>query len=304
VLALGQTCAETSLPNSGIEDSMCSILPEQPNTDLIGSPIPTSVSSITILELGQNLGTILTTEIPIDSAFISGQTFTYTSFFGTQEGLDTNEEFGTFPRGLELRISGRNLFSETIVNTFTIEFSNSCCYTCGIFPVVEEGDQIGWVKFVSFSVLLLYAYLALGVYGSRNSWCIAVYSLQGSLSDPLAAVCPEVRFTKIIGGSISEAINDGMGLFTIARREDATGSVLPFEKSLLTEMGDTDIFYLGQSLRIEAPSRSPTTSRAPTNAPMSSGHASNGLLPFMTLLVGASVAMAQLWASLDGWPAE
>jgi hypothetical protein len=150
VLALGQTCAETSLPNSGIEDSMCSILPEQPNTDLIGSPIPTSVSSITILELGQNLGTILTTEIPIDSAFISGQTFTYTSFFGTQEGLDTNEEFGTFPRGLELRISGRNLFSETIVNTFTIEFNN----TCGISPVVEEGDQIGWVKFVSISFLL------------------------------------------------------------------------------------------------------------------------------------------------------
>jgi LMBR1 domain-containing protein 1 len=103
-----------------------------------------------------------------------------------------------------------------------------------------------------------------------------------------------IPVTEIRGGKISQAINDGIGVYTIDRRTNSTGSVLPFEKSLLTEMGDTDIFYLGQSLRIEAPSRSPTTSRAPTNAPMSSGHASNGLLPFMTLLVGASVAMAQL----------
>jgi hypothetical protein len=144
VLALGQTCAETSLPNSGIAGTTCSVLPAGSNM------IPTSVNAITVFELGQNSAAILTTEISIDTSFISGDAFTYTSFVGTQGGLNTNVQFNTFPRGLELRISGLNLFSETIVNTFTIEFSNAC----GIFPVVEEGDQIGWVKFVSIFFLL------------------------------------------------------------------------------------------------------------------------------------------------------
>jgi hypothetical protein len=149
VLDLAQTCAETSLPNSGIDDTTCSVLPADPNTDS-GNMIPTRVSALTIRELGQNLGTILTTEIDIDTSFISGKTLTYTSFVGTQEGLNTNVQFNTFPRGLELEISGLNLFGQTIVNRFTIDFSNAC----GIFPVVEEGDQIGWVNFVSISFLL------------------------------------------------------------------------------------------------------------------------------------------------------
>jgi hypothetical protein len=148
VLNLAQTCVQTSLPSSGIQSTTCSVLPAEPGT-VVASPVPVSVSQIRVLELGQNLGTIRTTQIPGDT-FITGTTFTYTSSVGSQEGLDTNIASGTFPRGLELQIRGVNLFSEIVDNRFTIDFSNECDV---VFPVIGEGDQIGWVTFVSISLL-------------------------------------------------------------------------------------------------------------------------------------------------------
>jgi hypothetical protein len=147
VLALAQTCEETSLPNSAIVSTFCSILPSEPG-GVLTNMVPTRVSEITVLELGQNSGTILTTQIPIDTSFITGKRFTYTSSVGSQEGLD-GLAMDTFPKGLELRIRGVNFFNQIIDNSFTIIFSNEC----GIFPVVEVGDQIGWVEFVSISLL-------------------------------------------------------------------------------------------------------------------------------------------------------
>jgi hypothetical protein len=147
VLDLGQLCTQTSLPSSGIESRTCSVFSE--SGDVLTTMVPVSVSQITVLELGQNLGTIIPTQIQGDS-FITGASFTYTSsFVGTQEGLDTSISSGVFPRGLELQLRGLNLFSEIIINRFTIVFSNAC----DVFPVVQEGDKIGWVKFVSNSSL-------------------------------------------------------------------------------------------------------------------------------------------------------
>jgi LMBR1 domain-containing protein 1 len=60
-----------------------------------------------------------------------------------------------------------------------------------------------------------------------------------------------IPVTEIRGGKISQAINDGIGVYTIDRRTNSTGSVLPFEKSLLTDMGGADIRYLGLSTRSE-----------------------------------------------------
>jgi hypothetical protein len=146
VLDLGQTCDDTSLPSSGIESTTCSVLPSEPGA-VLSSLIPVSVSEITVLELGQNLGTILTEQIPGDT-FTTGTTFLYfSSSVGSQEGLDTSIASGTFPRGLELQLRGRNLFNEIIDNRFTIVFRNEC----DIFPVVEEGDQIGWVTFAALA---------------------------------------------------------------------------------------------------------------------------------------------------------
>jgi hypothetical protein len=143
VLNLSQTCTQTSLPSSGIESTTCSVLSESGGA--VSGMVPVSVSEITVFELGQNLGTIITEPITGD-VFTTGTTFFYlSSSVGTQEGLDTSIASGVFPRGLELQLRGLNLFNEIIINRVTIVFSNEC----DVFPVVRSGDQIGWVNFVS-----------------------------------------------------------------------------------------------------------------------------------------------------------
>lgn len=148
VLDLGQTCSQTSLSNTGIESTTCTVSPSESGAAVTGSGlVPVSVSEITVLELGQNLGNIIPYQVPGNS-FITGASFTYTSsYVGTQAGLNTSIASGVFPRGLELQLRGLNLFSEVVENRFTIVFSNDC----DTFPAVEEGDQIGWVTFVSIS---------------------------------------------------------------------------------------------------------------------------------------------------------
>jgi hypothetical protein len=152
VLDLALSCGQTSLPNSGVESNECSVLPAEPGAEL-SSMVPISLSEITVFELGQNLGTTLGTQIPGDS-FVSGAPFTYTSSVGSQEGLDMTIASGGFPRGIEVQMRGRNLLSEIIDNRFTIVFSNEC----GIYPVIEEGDKIGWIKFVSGFVVMVFTY--------------------------------------------------------------------------------------------------------------------------------------------------
>ena len=156
VLDLAQTCAQTSLPSSGIESTTCSVLSE--SGAVLSGNVPVSVSEITVFELGQDLATIVTEPIP-GNTFTTGTTFFYLSkSVGTQDGLDTSIASGTFPRGLELHLRGLNLFNEIIINRFTIVFSNEC----DVFPVVQRGDQIGWVKFVSNSSLS----------NVLSSWCV------------------------------------------------------------------------------------------------------------------------------------
>jgi hypothetical protein len=148
VLDLSQTCAQTSLPSSGVESTSCSVLSE--SGAVLSGNVPVSVSEITVFELGQDLGTVITTEPIPGEIFTTGTTFFYLSnSVGTQEGLDTSVSAGVFPRGLELQLRGLNLFNEVIINRFTIVFNNAC----DVFPVVNEEDFIGWVKFVSSSSL-------------------------------------------------------------------------------------------------------------------------------------------------------
>jgi hypothetical protein len=145
-LNLGQTCTQTSLPSSGIESTACSVVSE---SGVVSGMVPVSVSEITVFELGQNLGTIITEPIA-GGIFTTGTQFFYLSTsVGTQEGLNATIASGVFPRGLELHLRGLNLYGEIIINRVTIVFSNEC----DVFPVVQGGDQIGWVKFVSISSL-------------------------------------------------------------------------------------------------------------------------------------------------------
>jgi hypothetical protein len=143
VLRFDQICAETSLPSAGVDSTVCIVNP------LISSPtfedeVPVAVSTIDIIELGTDFAPIAFSIVTGD--FRSGDSFQYASALSTPEGVEMLEELGVFPGGLQLNINGRNAADEFITNVWTILFKNEC----GLFPVISEGDQIGWTKFVSF----------------------------------------------------------------------------------------------------------------------------------------------------------
>jgi hypothetical protein len=147
VLEFDQLCEETSIPSAGINSTVCFVSPAV-SSPTFDDEVPVAVSSIDILELGQDLSPIANTVVT--GNFRSGDNFTYASVLSSQEGLDMVEELGVFPGGLQLNINGRNALDEFITNVWIITFNNEC----GLFPVISEGDQIGWTKFVSFALLV------------------------------------------------------------------------------------------------------------------------------------------------------
>jgi hypothetical protein len=97
------------------------------------------VGKIQVLELNQNLDII--SETPYEGEYFDGDIFTYTSVIAS----DTITRPEDVPRALQMTITARNENEEDLVNFWIIIFDNSC----GIYPVVLEGEQIGWTIFVS-----------------------------------------------------------------------------------------------------------------------------------------------------------
>jgi hypothetical protein len=147
VLDFDQRCEETSIPSAGINSTVCFVNPAV-NSPTFEDEVPVAVSTIDVLELGLNLRPIAQTTVT--GEFRSGDSFRYASVLSTPEGVDRVAELGVFPGGLQLNINGRNTLDEFITNVWTIIFNNKC----GLFPVISEGDQIGWTKFVSFARLV------------------------------------------------------------------------------------------------------------------------------------------------------
>jgi hypothetical protein len=101
--------------------------------------VPVTVTSIQILELNQDDQVLVQTNVI--GAFSDGDNFTYTSITATDPNLNAS----SIPRGFQLSITGRNKIDENIVNTWLIVYNNDC----GIFPILFEGEHIGWTVFVS-----------------------------------------------------------------------------------------------------------------------------------------------------------
>lgn len=147
VFQFGQLCSETSISGTGVSSTVCFVSPAVANP-AFEDEVPVAVSSIDVLELGQDLAPIASTQVTGD--FRSGDSFTYASVVSTPEGVDMVNELGVFPGGIQLNINGRNALDEFITNVWVIFFDNEC----GLFPVISEGDQIGWTQFVSFALLV------------------------------------------------------------------------------------------------------------------------------------------------------
>ena len=100
-------------------------------TDLV----PESVQKIEIFEFDQNLYILVSEAIGGD--FKDGDTFSFIS------GVSTIQE--KFPIAIQLNIYGRNKDGEGLIQIYQITFANGC----GAFPVLSDGQSVGWTRFVS-----------------------------------------------------------------------------------------------------------------------------------------------------------
>lgn len=136
VLDFGLTCANKTVAGPGINASECRITTDR-NLN-VTDQVPVSVSKVQVLELNQDLDIITTSQY--EEEFADGDKFTYTSVIASNNITRPQD----VPRALQMTITGRNQEEQDLVNFWIIIFDNSC----GIYPVVLEGEQIGWTIFV------------------------------------------------------------------------------------------------------------------------------------------------------------
>ena len=73
---------------------------------------------------------------------LDGNTFSYISYAAIPGMIVDPEDL---PRGIQVNIVGLNKDGEEIINVYQIPFTNAC----GAYPVLSEGQSIGWTRFVS-----------------------------------------------------------------------------------------------------------------------------------------------------------
>lgn len=123
----------------GILDATCLVTgATSPNiTDFV----PVAVSSVQIIEIGQDgLPAAFAQET---GDFRDGATITYTSISFEGEAA---------PRAFQVRALGRNADGDPLVLQWAVTYSNNC----GVFPVLELFDSVGWTVFVSYNIIKFY----------------------------------------------------------------------------------------------------------------------------------------------------
>jgi len=137
------SCIDTTVEGPGITETACNVNSRDTNEN-VTNPFPISVSEVQVLELGQTLQVVGSSVF--GGTFFDGDEISYTSITVTEPGTINA---ATIPRGFQVFITGINSDEDPLVNQWAITYNNDC----GIFPLLEIGDLIGWSNFVSKSAL-------------------------------------------------------------------------------------------------------------------------------------------------------
>lgn len=132
------TCDDSNIGGDGVQDSACVLNTE--NDQNVTDFTPVIVTRILILELNQNFGVIAQT--PVVGDYTNGTIFRYTSVIASQDTSTLAPE--DVPKGIQLSMAGRNKDEQDLVNFWLILYDNDC----GFYPVVLEGQRIGWTILV------------------------------------------------------------------------------------------------------------------------------------------------------------
>jgi hypothetical protein len=125
--------------NPGITATFCTINPFGDRNETITDLVPVKISSVDVLELGQEFEVV--SQNKITGPWVDNETFDFTSITAV-EGYD-----GKAPKAIQLNLFGENELGEPILNYFAIEYSNSC----NDYPTLIEGDSAGWTSFTTLA---------------------------------------------------------------------------------------------------------------------------------------------------------
>jgi hypothetical protein len=131
----GGQCPGTieSATRPGIEGTECYFI-ENPTW----IPTPVTVTRIQILELNVNLLTIYAKTL--EGEFDDGYTWEYSSITAGELSDETE-----LPGGIQLNLQGVDSNGTVVTNSVIIDYAN----TADAYPVLEIGDEIGWIVIVS-----------------------------------------------------------------------------------------------------------------------------------------------------------
>lgn len=139
-LNFGLGCDNSTVQGDGIEETACIIDP------VLDDPVPVSASRMEILELDQGLQIIQSATTVLNGTYSNGDTVSFTSSIIDNDSSVEITAPEELPRGLLVAVTGENADGKELVNTWVLLYTNDC----DIYPVINNGMQIGWTVFVSF----------------------------------------------------------------------------------------------------------------------------------------------------------
>jgi hypothetical protein len=150
-------CDESNVNGPGIVESTCKV--DSRNSNVNSTLVPVSVTEVQFLELNQDKQVFA--QSSVKGPFQEGEDVTYTSVVKSS-GYVLNST--SLPLGFQITISALNEAEEALTQITAILYANDC----GIFPLLEVGEHIGWAVFVSARCRLLGAANALSIAAQRN----------------------------------------------------------------------------------------------------------------------------------------
>jgi hypothetical protein len=136
-LSFNVSCAESNVAGPGIADTAC--VESREGNEPVEDFTPVILTDIQFLELNQNLQTIQ--QEPRIGPFRDGDVVSYSSVLNVLTDFDEI----SLPRAFQMVLRGFNQFDQAIIVTWVITYANDC----GIFPLLFEGQRMGWSIFVS-----------------------------------------------------------------------------------------------------------------------------------------------------------
>ena len=137
------TCSPVNITlGDAVAATTCFVTPLFIRDPEVSDLVPVSVPSIDILEFNQNGQVIVQENIGGLGLGLDGNTFSYISYAAIPGMIVDPEDL---PKGIQVNIVGLNKDGEEIINVYQIPFTNAC----GAYPVLSEGQSIGWTRFVS-----------------------------------------------------------------------------------------------------------------------------------------------------------